>query len=130
MEILDGVLAYRLLNSANLTREQKQLVKATVCKMDYDIMKDQLKKVFTSATGDLSPIDDRNESKIKVDSSQGTSDVFYNKDYSNPHSYRWKGRGISYRGNYKNHNASKRKDFKSNEKKTKSYKFQRRNFKM
>ena len=48
MEILDGVLAYRLLNSANLTIEQKQLVKATVNKMDYTVMKDQLKKVFTT----------------------------------------------------------------------------------
>ena len=36
MEILDGVLAYRLLNSANLTREQKQYVKVTVFEMDYD----------------------------------------------------------------------------------------------
>ena len=35
MEILDGFLAYRLLNRANLTNEQKQLVKATVSKMDY-----------------------------------------------------------------------------------------------
>ena len=35
MEILDGVLTYRLFNSANLTNEQKQLVKATVSKMDY-----------------------------------------------------------------------------------------------
>ena len=34
-EILDDLLAYRLLNSANLTNEQKQLVKATICKMDY-----------------------------------------------------------------------------------------------
>ena len=46
MEILDGVHAYRLLNSANLSREQKQLVKATVSKMDCNIMKDQLKKGF------------------------------------------------------------------------------------
>ena len=38
MEILDGVLAYRLLHSANLTNEQKQLVKATVSKMDYQVM--------------------------------------------------------------------------------------------
>ena len=44
MEILDGVLTYRLFNSANLTNEQKQLVKATVSKIDYQIMKDQLKK--------------------------------------------------------------------------------------
>ena len=37
-----GVLAYRLLNSANLTNEQKQLVKAALSKMNYRIMKDQL----------------------------------------------------------------------------------------
>ena len=40
MEILEGVLAYRLLNSANLTNEQKQLVKSTVSKIEYQIMKD------------------------------------------------------------------------------------------
>ena len=44
MEILDSVLAYRLLISANLTNEQKQLVKATVNKIDYQIMKYQLKR--------------------------------------------------------------------------------------
>ena len=49
MEILDGILAYRLLISANLHNEQKQLVKATVSKMDYQIMKDQPKKVFTNS---------------------------------------------------------------------------------
>ena len=46
MEKLDGVLAYRLFNSAYLTNEQKQLVKPTVSKMDYQIMKDQLKKAL------------------------------------------------------------------------------------
>ena len=35
MEILYDIFAYRSLNSANLTNEQKQLVKATICKMDY-----------------------------------------------------------------------------------------------
>ena len=45
MKIRDSVLANSLLNSANLNIEQKQLVKATVSKMDYQIMKDQLKKV-------------------------------------------------------------------------------------
>ena len=44
MKIRDSVLANSLLNSANLNIEQKQLVKATVSKMDYQIMKDQLKK--------------------------------------------------------------------------------------
>ena len=45
MEILDSVLAYRLLISlALMSNEQKQLVKATVNKIDYQIMKYQLKR--------------------------------------------------------------------------------------
>ena len=44
MEILNGVLAYRLLNSANLSEHHKQLVRATVTDMKYSAMKDQLKK--------------------------------------------------------------------------------------
>ena len=53
--------------SANLTKEQKQLVKATVSNMDYQIMKDQLKKVFTSTSGyvdnkaDIDKIDVKSE---------------------------------------------------------------------
>ena len=31
-------------------KKHKQLLKATVSKMDYQIMKDQLKKVFNSAS--------------------------------------------------------------------------------
>ena len=46
MEILDGVLAYRTLSSANVTIEQKQLVKVAVTKIDYQVMTDQLKQVF------------------------------------------------------------------------------------
>lgn len=49
MEI-DGILAYKLLIRAN--NEQKQLIKATVSKMDYQIKKDQLKKVFPKANKD------------------------------------------------------------------------------
>lgn len=49
MEI-DGILAYKLLIRAN--NEQKQLIKATVSKMDYQFKKDQLKKVFPKANKD------------------------------------------------------------------------------
>lgn len=38
MEILDGILAYKLLIRAN--NEQKQLIKATMSKIDYRIKKD------------------------------------------------------------------------------------------
>ena len=44
MEILDGVLAYRLLNGAGLTENHKQLVRATVLEMKYDTMKSQVEK--------------------------------------------------------------------------------------
>lgn len=35
MEVLGGVLAYRLLNNAKLPEEKKQLVRATVNEMKY-----------------------------------------------------------------------------------------------
>ena len=73
MEILDGVLAYRLLNSANLSNEQKQLVKATVSKMDYQIMKDQLKKVFTNTSENFLVTKDSFKPEVKSEE----SDVFY-----------------------------------------------------
>ena len=47
MEVLDGVLAYRLLNNANLPGKKIQLIQATGNKIKYKIMKEQLKKVFT-----------------------------------------------------------------------------------
>ena len=49
MDIPDGVLAYRLLNNANLSEDKKQLIKATLTKMEYNEMKEKLKKVFTSS---------------------------------------------------------------------------------
>ena len=47
MEVLDGVLAYRLLNNGNLPSKKIQLIWATANKIKYEIMKEQLKKVFT-----------------------------------------------------------------------------------
>ena len=73
MEILDGVLTYRLFNSANLTNEQKQLVKATVSKMDYQIMKDQLKKVFTSTSTNVDNKTDIDKIDVKLEENE----VFY-----------------------------------------------------
>ena len=45
MEFLDGVLAYRLLNNANLPGKKIKLIGLLPTK--YKIMKEQLKKVFT-----------------------------------------------------------------------------------
>ena len=73
MEILEVVLAYRLLNSANLTNEQKQLVKSTISKIDYQIMKDQLKKVFTSTSTNV----DKKADTDKTDVKSEENEVFY-----------------------------------------------------
>ena len=65
MSIDDGVLAYHLLNSANLSENHKELVRATVKEMKYSNMKEQLKKVFTSTLlPNLSPVP---ESAIKLE---------------------------------------------------------------
>ena len=46
----DDILAYRLLKSANLSGYHEELVKATIPNLQYDIMKDQLKKTFSDAS--------------------------------------------------------------------------------
>ena len=74
MEILDGVLADHLLNSANLSEQHKQLVRATVSEMKYSIMKEQLKKVFTNTTS--SP---QEEPPVKLEA----GNTFYGRDGTN-----------------------------------------------
>ena len=46
IELPDAVLAYRLLNSANIGTEKEQLARATISKLTYVNMKDQLRKIF------------------------------------------------------------------------------------
>ena len=98
MEILDGVLAYTLLNSANLTSEQKHLVKAPVSKVDYQITKEQLKKVFTST---LTNVHDKTEvDKIDVKPEEN----FYTSRGKN---YRQQ---ISYKGSFKRNNQQQKNE--------------------
>ena len=47
LELPDGVLAYRLLKSANLSSEHEKLARATLADLTYDKMKAQLKKIFS-----------------------------------------------------------------------------------
>ena len=46
IELPEGVLAYRFLNSANISSHHKQLGRATLPELSYQSMKDQLKKIF------------------------------------------------------------------------------------
>ena len=42
----DDLLAYHLIKSANLSKRDQQLVKATINKLSYDISKSNLIKIF------------------------------------------------------------------------------------
>ena len=46
----EDALAYRLLKSANLSNHYEQLIKATLPELQYDLMKDQLKKTFSDSS--------------------------------------------------------------------------------
>ena len=46
----DDALAYRLLKPANSSNHHEQLTKATLPQLQYDLMKDQLKKTFSDSS--------------------------------------------------------------------------------
>ena len=50
LELPDGVLAYRLLKSANLSPEHEQLARATLTSLTLDKMKEHLKKIFSDVS--------------------------------------------------------------------------------
>ena len=100
MEILDGVLAYRLLNGANLSNANKQLVKATVGCMKYETMKQQLKKVFTDTD-----ITDEHKVKTEKECYYEQSDDAYDTFYSS--GYRGRGKRGNFRGRFNNNNSGR-----------------------
>ena len=57
MSLPDGVPAYRILNSANLTLEDRKTYRATLVELKYEEMKKQLLKIFyervSSSTGNV-----------------------------------------------------------------------------
>ena len=81
MEIHEGVLAYRMLNSANLSENHKQLVRATLSDMKYVKMKEQLKKVFSNVTSNRESFKSENPVKIEP------SDTFYSSSIEESNKY-------------------------------------------
>ena len=61
MELPTGVLAYRMLKSANISEEKQQLVRATLDALTYEDMKKKLKAIHNI-------ISDDNDMKIKLES--------------------------------------------------------------
>ena len=81
MEIHDGVLAYCLLNNANILESHKQLIRATLPDLRYTTMKEQLKRVFakTVTTESVKAQQLKSEFLIKFenDDSSGSEDVYF-----------------------------------------------------
>ena len=50
LELPDGVLAYRLLDSANLSDTHVQLARTTLLSLMYNNMQQQLKKIFSDGS--------------------------------------------------------------------------------
>ena len=46
-EMSDNILAYSLLKNANVKQSKEQLIKATISDLRYNLMKEQLKKIFS-----------------------------------------------------------------------------------
>ena len=102
MELPDGVLAYRVLNSANLTNEQMTLCRATMTDLKYDEMSKQLKRLFadaiTSAPGaQAMPVQPKDEHIFYNENNDTNSAVFYGD--SRRRSW-YHGSGSRRRGNY------------------------------
>ena len=60
MELPTGVLAYRMLKSANISEEKQQLVRVTLVALTYEDMKKKLKAIHNSVSNE------NDDEKIKM----------------------------------------------------------------
>ena len=72
MELPDGVLAYRLLKSANVTNDKQMLCRATITDLTFANMKKQIKAVFNQPSGSK----EEKSVAVKVE----PEETFYNED--------------------------------------------------
>ena len=84
IELPDAVLAYRLLHSANNGTEKEQLARATISKLTYANMKEQLRKIFDETC--VGSSDFVSPANVKMENES----IYYNRNNK---------RG-NYRGNY------------------------------
>ena len=56
MELPTGVLAYRLLKSAEISEDKQQLARATITSFSYDCMKRQLKTIYDNLSQESSSL--------------------------------------------------------------------------
>ena len=79
--MLDDILAYRLLKSANLSICHEELVKATVPHLQYDIIKDQLKETFSDASRQTATKSDENIKTEEASMAQEINHLSFQESY-------------------------------------------------
>ena len=104
IELPDAVLAYRLLESANLDKTKSELVRATVSKLSFDEMKKQLRKLEDIA---MEMKKDENDILYNAEEYEPEHDTLYNSYNFRGNRSRGgrqiRGSGSSYRrGNFNN----------------------------
>ena len=74
-QLSQNVLAYRLLKSANLTKKEEQLLRATVTAMTYDGVKEQLTKIFVGIE------EEEEETVVKTEPDNVQIDTYYGQNF-------------------------------------------------
>ena len=88
-QMSDNVLAYRLLKSANLPELHEQMVKGTITDLKFDLMKDQLKKMFGESFPSKDRVSVKSEDTFHTQhSSQNSAErETYDSEYSEEEEY-------------------------------------------
>ena len=76
-QMSDNLLAYRLLESANLPELHEQMVKGTITDLKYDLMKEQLKKMFGESLPNIEKCTIKTEDTFH---SQHTHESYYGEE--------------------------------------------------
>ena len=97
MELPDGVLAFRLLKSANISKEKQQLASATLTELTFADMRKQLKAIHDSASNHY---DIQAELPVKVEP------VYEVADFKHDSEVLFNRSGRQQRGNYRGRTRS------------------------
>ena len=130
-ELSKGILGYFLLNQANLSPENKKLVRATITKLDLEEVKTKLSKVFGSSEGTLQNLNDLNIKVEDMNLAEGCDeeeDIFYGQArYGRGRGGYSRGNYSSYQtGNYRGRNRNTYEQKPSNRGKTNSWNQQKK----
>ena len=87
-QMSENVLAYRLLKSANLPELHEQMVKGTITDLKYDLMKEQLKKMFGESLPSKEKVSIKTEDTFHTQHKQNLSErEIYESEYSEEDDY-------------------------------------------